>query len=181
MPFPPSISRRLDKIDQRLQGLLDELSAHDNDTLNRKPADGGWSALQVMQHLLLSEEGSVKYVKKKLSFNPELEQAGFFSAWRAFLLDFYFMLPLKFKAPPGVGDDVLPTGSDFKQVSERWLSSRKALREYLESLPPGMFQKSIYKHPFAGRMSLEGMLQFFDGHFERHRKQIRRVLREVGC
>ncbi|MCB0550237.1 MAG: DinB family protein [Phaeodactylibacter sp.] len=175
-----SLDQRLKKIDQRLQGLLDELSAYDNEALNRKPADGGWSALQVMHHLLLAEEGSVKYVKKKLSFNPELSAAGFSSSWRAFLLNFYFILPFKFKAPPGVGDDALPARSDFQEVSERWRSSRKALREYLESLPEELFQKSIYRHPFAGRMSLEGMVQFFEGHFERHRKQIGRVLAEVA-
>lgn len=176
----PSLDHRLKKIDQRLQGLLDELSSYDNETLNRKPADGGWSALQVMHHLILAEEGSVKYVKKKLSFNPDLQTAGFSSAWRAYLLNFYFTLPFKFKAPPGVGDGVLPEKSDFKEVSGRWLASRKAMREYLESLPEDMFRKSIYRHPFAGRMSLEGMVKFFDGHFERHRKQIGRVVAEVG-
>ncbi|MCB0598489.1 MAG: DinB family protein [Lewinellaceae bacterium] len=176
----PSLDQRLKKMDRRLEGLLDQLSAYDNEALNRKPADGGWSALQVMHHLLLAEEGSVKYVKKKLSFNPELEPAGFSSAWRAFLLNFYFLLPLKFKAPPGVGDDVLPAQSDFKEVSDRWLASRKALREYMEGLSPDLFQKSIYRHPFAGRMSLEGMVRFFDGHFERHRKQIERVIRETA-
>ncbi|MCO6493199.1 MAG: DinB family protein [Phaeodactylibacter sp.] len=176
----PSLDRRLARMNQRLQSLLDELSAHDNETLNRQPADGGWSALQVMHHLILAEEGSVKYVKKKLSFNPGLEPAGLASGWRSFLLNFYFGLPFKFKAPPGVGDGALPARSDFRETSERWLAGRKALREYLESLPPDLFRKSIYRHPFAGRMSLEGMVKFFDGHFERHRKQIERVLREVA-
>ena len=172
----PSLDRRLKKMDQRLESLLNQLSAYDHTQLNRKPADGGWSALQVMNHLILAEEGSVKYVKKKLSFDPQLEKAGFFSAWRIFLLDFYFKLPFKYKAPPGVGDDALPAESDFKEVSDRWVSSRKALRDYLEGLPPDLFQMSVYKHPFAGRMSLESMVQFFDGHFERHRKQIERVV-----
>lgn len=176
----PSLDRRLTKMGQRLQSLLDQLSAYDDDTLNRKPADGGWSALQVMCHLMLAEEGSVKYVRKKLSFNPELKEAGLASAWRSFLLNFYFKLPFRFKAPPGVGDDVLPLKSSFREVSQRWLASRQDLRRYLESLPPEMFHRSIYRHPFAGRMSLDGMLRFFDGHFERHRKQIERVLKEVG-
>ncbi|MCB9287063.1 MAG: DinB family protein [Lewinellaceae bacterium] len=175
-----SLDRRLNKMDQRLQRLLDELSNYDNEILNNKPADGGWSALQVMHHLILAEEGSVKYVRKKLSFDPELKSAGLMSAWRASLLNFYFILPFKFKAPPGVGDDVLPAQSDFREVSGRWLANRKELRSYLENLPPELFGKSIYRHPFAGRMSLEGMVRFFDGHFERHRKQISRVLAEVG-
>ena len=174
----PSLDRRLKKMDQRLESLLDQLSSYDHTQLNRQPADGGWSALQVMNHLILAEEGSLKYVKKKLSFDPKLEKAGFFSAWRIFLLDFFFKLPFKYKAPPGVGNDALPAESDFKEVSERWRSGRKALREYLDSLSPDLLKMSIYKHPFAGRMSLEGMVQFFDGHFERHRKQIVRVVRE---
>ncbi len=176
----PSLDRRLKRIDQRLETLLEELSGYDNDTLNRKPADGGWSALQVMHHLMLAEEGSIRYVRKKLSFDPDLKDAGLGSSWRATVLNFYFLLPFKFKAPPGVDDAALPEKSDFEEVAKRWRKNREELREYLQGLPQELFRKSIYRHPFAGRMSLEGMAAFFDGHFARHHKQIKRTLREVA-
>lgn len=172
----PSLTQHLQKMDRDLQELLDQLAPLGHDTLNRKPADGGWSALQVMHHLILAETGSLNYVKKKLSFNPNLQNAGLGGGFRQFILRFYLGLPFKFKAPKGVGDDVLPQESDFQETARKWQENRKDLQDYLSSLPDAYFDKDIYKHPFAGRMSLEGMVRFFDSHFERHRKQIERVV-----
>ncbi|MCB0568206.1 MAG: DinB family protein [Phaeodactylibacter sp.] len=177
----PSLTQCLQKMDRDLEELLGQLSAFDNDVLNRRPADGGWSVMQVMHHLMLAEEGSLRYVKKKLSFDPKLQDAGMQSWVRQFLLRFYLGLPLKFKAPKGVGDDVLPERSDFREAAQRWKASRKDMQDYLAGLPEGLYSKSVYRHPFAGRMSLEGMARFFDGHFERHRKQIERVVAEVSA
>ena len=175
-----ALDRRFQKIDRNLHQLLEELSQYDNETLNRKPANGGWSALQVMHHLLLAEEASLKYLRKKLSFDPKLQRAGLGSYMRSSLLNLYFNLPFKFKAPEIVSEAVMPETSDFKEVAERWRSSRAALRQFMEGLPKDVFQKSVYRHPFAGRLSLGGMLRFFDGHFQRHQKQIWRTLGEVS-
>lgn len=176
----PSLDQRLKQMDRDLQQLLGYLSAYDNETLNRRPADGGWSALQVMHHLMLAEEGSLRYVKKKLSFNPSLRKAGLASAFRQFMLRFYLGLPFRFKAPKNVGDEVLPAQSDFGETARRWQDIRIDLRDYLSGLPEALFHQEVYRHPFAGRMSLEGMARFFDSHFERHRKQIERVIEEVA-
>jgi hypothetical protein len=44
-------------------------------------------------------------------------------------------------------------------------------------LPDHLYDKEIYKHPFAGRLSLMGMVDFFEHHFRRHREQMRRALK----
>ena len=64
----PSIISRNKQYSQRLQTLLQELAAFDDEKLNRKPADGGWSAIQTMHHLILSEEFSMRYIQKKMGF-----------------------------------------------------------------------------------------------------------------
>lgn len=172
--------RQLDELDKGLARLFGELEAYDDTQLNHRPSDGGWSVLQVLHHLILAETASLGYIEKKLSFKPTLEKAGLRSEWRLFVVDFYFRMPIKFKAPKGVDREALPDRSDFKTTKEQWEAQRKLLRQTLSHLPEEQFNRELYKHPFAGKMTLRQMLQFFDMHIKRHQKQINRVLREAA-
>ena len=172
--------QELDRIDRVLQGHLNRWGQYTDEQLNERPPDGGWSPLQVMHHLILAEGGSLGYVKKKLSAQPPLNKLGVGDRFRAFMLQFYLALPFKFKAPRGVGDEALPGRSTFGETQKQWLQVREELRAYLERLPESRFSKSLYKHPFAGRMSLKGMLEFFGSHVERHAAQVDRVLKPAN-
>lgn len=165
-----------DKIDEKLQQLLNNLQQYSDEELNRKPTPESWSVLQVMHHLMLAESLSGKYVQKKLSFNPKLKGTNLGTAWRMLVLRSYNYLPFKLKAPRNVGSENLPETSRIEETAEKWLAQRRELRAYLSTLPEEIFKKEVYKHPFAGRLSLDGMLRFFEGHFDRHRKQIDRIL-----
>lgn len=172
-----NISKRLDNLNRLTEDLYAELKNYSDEVLNRRPGPGQWSVMQVMEHLLLSESLSEKYVRKKLSFNPELPDSGFLGAWRVFLLRVNNeYLPIKFKAPKAVGSEALPESSSLEDVMNRWRANRASLREYLAGLPQEYFKKSIYRHPFAGLLSLSEMLDFFELHFRRHLKQIKRTL-----
>jgi|AntRauTorckE5430_2_1112549.scaffolds.fasta_scaffold01753_3 uncharacterized damage-inducible protein DinB len=171
---------KLDQIDQKLHQLLTQLEKHPDLVLNQPPSDGGWSVLQVLHHLIIAEYASLGYVKRKISFDPKLENAGFRAAWRLFLVNFYFWLPIKIKAPKGVDRSALPDTSDLSTTVAQWRTQRKELRQYLQELPDTWFNKELYKHPAAGKMSLRQMLQFFGSHVKRHKSQINRVLKEVG-
>ncbi len=169
-------TQQLDKLDRQLDSLLSELSAYSEAQLNRQPRPDAWSALQVMHHLLLAEQMSMAYVKKKLSYNPALKNAGLGGAWRIFLLWVFVHTPLKFKAPKNVSGESLPPYSTLQATGEAWKNIRKELRDYMTILPDELFHKSIYRHPFAGLLSLTGMLRFFEWHFTRHLKQIRKTV-----
>lgn len=172
-----STTQQLDKLDRQLESLLSELSSYSEAQLNQKPAPGAWSAMQVMHHMLLAEQLSLAYVQKKLSFNPALKNAGVTGAWHVFLLWTFIYAPLKFKAPANVSDEKLPAHSTLKETAQIWKNNRRELREYLDTLPDGIFQKLIYRHPFAGLLSLDAMLLFFEWHFLRHHKQIHRTVK----
>jgi len=53
---------------------------------------------------------------------------------------------------------------------------RKDLYEFIDSVSEDYIDKEVYKHPLGGRLSLTGMLEFFDSHFDHHSKQIFRAL-----
>ncbi len=176
-----SINAKLDLqlkvLDEKLIKLLKTLKVYNEDQLNRKPNENAWSVIQVMHHLMMSEDGSLKYVKKKLSFNPELKNAGVKSAARELFLNTYLNSPLKWKAPEAISGDNLPTHDTFWKTAQKWKNQRIELREYLETIPDELLKKEIYKHPFVGRISITGMLRFFDRHFYRHNKQINRIIK----
>ena len=172
-----SVKGRFDRIDQKLDNLLEVLSEYSHEQLNKPPANGGWTAIQVMHHLLIAENYSYLYLKKKLSFNPELKRAGLAAGYRRFLLKAYLMTPFKFKAPKAVSEDALPAVSKLEEVGQQWKSNRHALRAFMETFPEEHYTKELYKHPLAGRMTLDGMLDFFEFHFDRHEKQIKKTLK----
>lgn len=172
------IARRMQALDNLLDSLYHQLKNYPDETLNRRPGPGQWSVLQVMQHLLLSEHLSEKYVRKKLSFGADIPDVDFSASWRMFLLRWINALPyFKFKAPKGVNDEALPEISNLEDVMRAWRANRQSLRELLESLPPDYARKALYKHPSAGKLSLAQMLSFFGVHFRRHQRQIQRILK----
>lgn len=173
-----AIISRNERYNRLVTNLLAELKAYDDAALNRKPSGGGWSAIQTAHHLMLSEELSLAYVKKKLSFNPELEKTGLGARVRGFFLWLYLSAPIKFKAPPNVGDDKLPDRASFADTSARWQKIRGEWTDFFENMPEELADKAVYRHPRAARLGWHQMLSFFETHFARHSKQIRRALNE---
>jgi len=174
----PKIEKKLNHLDSKLTLLLEVLKDYSEATLNKKPAEDKWSVMQVIQHLKLAELGSQRYCEKKLSFNPELKNAGILSAWRTFVMTTYLKVPIKVNAPNAVSGENLPDYSSFWETAKEWKTQRQGLRKFLESLPEDHFKKEIYKNPMAGRMTLLGLLDFFEGHFDRHHKQINKILKK---
>ncbi len=176
MTMKPSVLVRLDDLDARLEILLAALEPYQDEQLNRRPAPDRWSPLMIMHHLMISETKSLAYLQKKLSFNPKLKRASVGDRLRSLGLTVFLHLPFKFKAPGVVSGSALPERSTLSETAKQWRKLRRELRSFLSELPETYWNKSIYRHPRAGRMSLEGMLGFFIDHFERHRKQIERML-----
>lgn len=164
--------------ERHIQQLLEALSQYDDARLNRRPASGGWSALQTMHHLILSEEGALQYALKKIQAPAQtIEKAGLGAAWRSFLLRLSLSLPIKFKAPKGIGTEYLPEQATFNDTRARWLDVRSRWRDFLTALPEDYAEKAVFKHPFAGRLSWPGLIAFFNTHTNRHYQQILRALR----
>lgn len=130
-----------------------------------------------MHHLILSEELSLAYVRKKLSFQPALQPAGPGTRWRAVTLWFYLNLPVKFRAPKIVGDEHLPGFASLAETRERWSRIREEWTRFLEEMTEDLAEKAVYRHPLVGRLSWSGTLLFFHYHLDRHQKQIKRALK----
>lgn len=154
--------------------LLQELGALPPEVLSRPANDGGWSILQNLHHLLLSEKLSLQYVRKKLSFNPELPNAGLNSFLKGWAIYAYMNLPIKFKAPKLVAVETISEIGSFKEISAEYLAIRAEWAVFFADLPEKIAGKALYKHPFAGKIGFYEMINFFTQHLQRHKKQIAR-------
>jgi uncharacterized damage-inducible protein DinB len=176
MKMKEKILSRHAQYDAQVHALLQELAPLGDDLLNRKPDDGGWSAIQTLHHLILVEENSMAYLRKKLSYGPVLEKPGL-SAWaRSLLLRLTLQSPIKFKAPKAAGNERLPEHATFRETEAQWQKIRTEWFEFFEKMPAELIDKAVYKHPRAGRQSWVQMLDFFISHFDRHRAQARRAV-----
>lgn len=173
------VLQNLDQIDERLDALFNRLKDYPDEVLNQKPSEEEWSAMNILHHLMRSERLSHGYIRKKLSFNPKLKKSNIGTAWRSWILNAYLKFPMKFKAPDAVSEVHFPEYSTLQEVHDQWKQQRHQMKSYLEDLPEHIFDKELYKHPFAGRMTIRGMVDFFGGHFERHAKQIDRTLEKI--
>lgn len=172
-----AILRKNERYDAQVHQLLEALAAYPDEQLNRKPANGGWSAIQTLHHLLLVEELSLGYVRKKLSFNPHTERVNLGTHLRSLLLSAFLASPLKRRAPDMVGDANLPAFATLADTRRRWEQVRQTWTTFFTELPDSLLDKQVYKQPFAGRLGWLQTLEFFGAHFRRHRKQALRAVR----
>ena len=145
--------------------------------LFKSPSPGAWSPVQVLQHLILTESSSLKYLQKKISSGLQhIPPATWLTAARVLAFRLYIALPLKTKAPRAMGEEHFPEVDTFSEVAQAYRKTRHELRSFLESLPEEAFALEIFRHPVAGKLTLGGLVTFFVLHFERHERQIRRQL-----
>ena len=163
-------------LDTELNQLFQSLRPYSHEALNQSPKPGAWSTTQVLHHIMLSERYSQKYCEKKLSFEPQLGKAGWQDSLRSKLVAWYLQAPLKVKAPKNISGPALPNDSKLADIEEEWLKQREGLHNFFQTVPELYLDKTVYKHPFGGRLSFQGMLTFFRAHFQRHERQIWRTV-----
>jgi len=147
---------------------------YNTEQLNYKSSEDSWSLLQVLEHLVLVETGSINYINKKILDVLNLETESFDSKFRFFVLNKSLLSPIKFK---NKSDYVEPTNNpDYKDLKLKWDIARQGLVQFYDTYHTNIKSNIlIYKHPFAGRFTFPQMCGFFDAHLKHHLKQIRRI------
>jgi hypothetical protein len=171
------LERRLDDLDDWKDALLGSLAIESAERLAFRPGGTGWCALDVVQHLVLVEEGVVGYARKKLQAPPQ--PVSFRDRAKLALLVLLMRLPIRVRAPlpQVVPDETLPLDT----ISSRWVKVRVELRELLGSLPEERRKALVFRHPISGPLDVAGTLDFVDAHGKHHDVQFRRIWRAPGC
>jgi hypothetical protein len=128
----------------------------------------------VLHHIVTAEALTLGYVRKKMQAGDSLPRAGLASRLRLLALEATLASPLRFRAPAAVAG--VPPEIDAAELRARWDGVRRDWRELLESFPPELVNRLVFRHPRAGRMSLEHALGTLEAHLAHHVPQVRRAL-----
>lgn len=163
------------QLERSRQELFVDLSDSGEEVLTFKIKQEKWSITQVLFHVLKAEIISVLYLKKQLKNETELKKAGAAASARSMLLNTALKSDFKFKAPSIVANP--PENYNIKELTNRWNKTRNDLKEILENFPEELYGKLVFKHMFAGQFNIFQTLDFFQNHFDHHKKQIHNLLK----
>lgn len=161
--------------EQLLQALLTELDDLDEAQLIFKPAPAVWSIIDVMQHLVLSEEQIHHFVAVKRDPQRTPKSQPWWTPLRMVVMELALRAPLKYKTPSA---SVNPrAGASYGELKARWLQTRAQHRQFLQDLPDSQRHLPIFPHPFFGWLNIGQTWRFIHQHSSRHRRQIKRLQR----
>lgn len=173
MTLRDELRRRLAALEAARRRALQLIEGFPPDALNRAPAPGRWSALQVLHHVVTAEALSLAYVRKKMQAGAALPRAGLASRLRLLGLRLALRSPLRLRAPAATA--TVPATIDPDELRARWDTVRAELATLVEAFPPDLVGRLVFRHPFAGRMSLADTLGFMQAHLEHHLAQVERA------
>lgn len=142
----------------------------DQEKLLRRPPSK-WHALELLQHLYMSEAGTASYIRKKLSYSPEGLPSTVAVSWlKTRLLKVLLITPVKFKAPAGL--DRFPDELSLEKINDDWALLRLKFKELIEELSEDQLKWQLFKHPIIGRINMADTVGFIGAHYFHHKRQI---------
>lgn len=165
-------------LEKEKENIVKEISGFERETRIRRPANG-WNMLQVMEHIITSEAGTLEYMKRKtLAPAEEIPMAGEQGAAGSQQLNSALRSEKKWKAPDVLPD---PTGTQsLENMIAYWDALRGQYRNFIGALDPAYYERAIFKHPISGRLDLFQTLAFLTNHIVHHRYQVDRIRREIN-
>lgn len=165
------LSAAIDGLEEAKTNFIELLEEYSRAERAKLPVSG-WSMLQVMEHVLISEQGALEYLKKKTKAPYSEIPMHDPNASKSNLLKEAMLSEKKWQAPEGLPD---PTGSQsFENMQIYWDNLRVKLFELIDGLDANYHNRLVFKHPVVGRLSLVETLEFMTHHIIHHTYQIKR-------
>lgn len=175
----PKIHAAFDSAEREKNRLIVHVSTLSLEDYFRIPAPGKWSVAQIMTHLVITEQLSLRYMKKKSLGINEVKDSGIMHEARFWLYKGVMKLPIKLKAPKTILDNT-PEAWPLSELKVHWGNLRNDLETFLSTIKEDHIHRMIYKHAFAGRLDVIQAIHFFIAHIHHHRPQIERIMNASG-
>ena len=174
----PEIKQKFTRLEQIWNSYFQTIESATVEQRHFKPAPDKWCMLQVAQHIVGSEKGTLRFFNKYQPKNVKFADK-FSGIARSLALTIALKLPIKFKAPniPGLNPE---TTNDWEQTKAEWTVIQTELRQYFERFPPEHTNHIVFKHPFAGKFNISQTLDFLTEHATHHLHQLERIKSSPG-
>lgn len=161
------------KLVEQKELFLAELDAMPEDMRPQKPAEG-WSAIQVMEHIMIAESGTLAYMKKKTSGGWQvLELAGDEHNSNSRKVNERLQSAERYRAPSVLPE---PQGNfPYEGMKTFWNNQRIEMDKFISSLEPAYYDRLLFRQPVAGLLNLYQALEFMTYHIMHHIPQLHRI------
>jgi uncharacterized damage-inducible protein DinB len=166
--------KKIIDIEAQRVSLIHKLSSVPQKRQYYSETETSWSILNIVEHMVMSEEASLDYVQKKMAQPGHLKPVELISWFKIWIMKIVLKLKVKYKAPNHV-NPLENTGTNLESLSNRWELVRERLIDLSEENSKDL-EKGILRHPYAGMLNFTQLLAFFETHFEHHLIQINRLV-----
>lgn len=174
------IRHQFEKLELKKKILINLITSLSDEKYNQQPSSGSWSVAQAANHIFLSEQLSTAYIRKKLSYPDTLLPFQIKSWGGVYLIKLVLWSGYKRKAPVNINMwDQQPILSQA-DLEQQWSKLRADMITLIEKHQEAFGSHMVYRHPFAGRMTMHQMLIFFNDHMAHHMKQINRIVSKIN-
>lgn len=149
-------------------------SKESHQDLNAVKPNEKWSINQLLFHLYTVEKSILDYITYKNALNELTQPAGLKAKLRYFTLKTLLKTKMKFKAPKKIS--VLPENIDFEQLTQDWSTLQTDFESFLSQFPKELVGKGVFRHPYAGFLSMEQTIEFIVDHSKHHQSQLNRLV-----
>lgn len=174
------IHRQFEKLELRRKALMNLIAPLSNEKYNQQPSSDSWSVAQAANHIFLSEQLSTAYIRKKLSYPDTLLPFQIKSWGGVYLIKLVLWTGYKRKAPVNINMWEQQTILSQADLELQWSKLRADMISLIEKHQEAFGSHMVYRHPFAGRMTMHQMLIFLNDHMAHHIKQINRIVSKIN-
>ena len=145
-----------------------------------RPADGGWTADEIVQHVVKSETGTVAIVAKQAAAGPGRRDIGEPVESRLAVVEAFMRSDGRTAMPAAVAPHVAPTSPPDAGWRERLGAFGSDWTAIAEALPDTAAGVALMAHPAAGPLTAAGAARFSASHLDHHRRQLERLAASDG-
>lgn len=172
-----TIAKEWKKLNKAKAAFAKKIDGASAKQLSFKPTPEHWNTLEVIEHLLIVEEGILSFFKRY----PPLQSTRiptFSQKVKSWMINYVYKLPaIKVKAPV---KSIEPKGGlSFAYLEEAWKNAHSALEDIANEQPKDRLKYSVFKHPVSGGMTMQQTIKFIGSHIDNHRHQVDRIQKEA--
>ncbi len=174
--FPPlAVGRGFLRYEEARQQLLQQVIALPEAQLQATPRRGGWSTLEVLEHVALAERSVFQNLPDPATMARHEQAVEHRIRWVIVVLAVTFRIPLRVPSP-----EMAPGGSrTLAEVRQLWEENTRWLRHYAQHAGRLDRDEAVFRHPVAGPMTFAQVTWLGRKHVDVHARQVRRIQRDT--
>lgn len=163
-----------DRLAQSRDRVLALVEATEEPHRATQPGEGQWSMLQVIEHLVLAEEGTLRVFGQGPAPQPRVT---FRSRLTVRAIELLFGLGARVRVP---SKSLAPAGADsLERLRSRWREAREGIVAVVDGLDAEALRQPRFRHPVAGWLTVGQGLDFLERHIRHHERQLHRIRRSL--